>query len=72
MPQDLNIYLNRLILDARDLATLDRAKSGDVAVVLQREKESAPQIPGWQPIASAPWGKRFWWAFEKSTSATLP
>lgn len=61
-PQDLQIYLNRVV---RQAGTPDQLPAGDVVIVsLQRGDGPVPVPPGWQSFANVqvPGRQRFWHA----------
>jgi len=63
MPPDLSIYLNRVV---RPLPAIRRRgdPEPDVIVMLQREQEPPPMLPGWRSFASEPYGRRHWHALK--------
>ncbi|QOV92202.1 ArnT family glycosyltransferase [Humisphaera borealis] len=64
MPPDLAIYLNRVV---RPLEAVRRRGDDepDIIVMLQRENQRPPSLPGWHSFASEPYGKRYWHALKK-------
>ncbi len=64
---DLHIYLNRVVTEIEDPATIPQSAKPQVMVILQREKEAPHPIPGWTIIATEPSGTRFWHALLRTS-----
>jgi hypothetical protein len=62
MPQDLQIYLNRVVRPAWARSQLPTRPGEHIVVMLQRQREPAPELTGWRELARRPWGKRWWYA----------
>lgn len=62
LPQDLQIYLNRVVRVAASAERLPAPGVDRVVVMLRRERESPPTLAGWTEFARRPWGKRSWHA----------
>jgi len=60
IPQDLQIYLNRAVRTVYKVDDMPAPSSDRVLVMLRREGEDAPTIPGWIELARRPWGGRSW------------
>lgn len=68
LPQDLQIYTGRVVRVASAVEALPAAGAGDrVVVMLRREGEPPPALPGYVEIARRAWGKRSWHALAPAT-----
>jgi 4-amino-4-deoxy-L-arabinose transferase-like glycosyltransferase len=62
LPQDLQIYLNRVVRVVHRVEDLPAPAVDRVIVMLRREHAPPPTVPGWREVASRPAGKRSWHA----------